>query len=771
MWKSLSLSRKIWFGFLVILFFLAFVVMDSRFGVEDIVGKAKEVISGNQLRAIMTERELDHLRWVNKVNALLVDQNVKELQVELDDHKCAFGTWLYGPDRLETERLIPALKDLLKSIEEPHQLLHASAGEIKKVFRKPHFGLDLVLANRLSDHFVWVGKMAAALAIESAGLSSYQDRVQAFSDQALSIVKTCAADESLGDVASRQARAISIIGSMRGGSENKDYIWIHTKALKMVMHQVNPELNNTDVASFTDSEGHNMFAEMNKSCSSGDGGGGGFVINKLPLPGTKTIVPNVSFVRFYEPWDWIIGTGIFLDHANTQLIARTEAFSRKEPFKLGLVSDPTKCKFGEFLQASTTKELRETFKEFDEALTAVEEPHRKLHACALTVEKLVNERKTGQAMRIYTEEVLPIQEEVKKHFHAAIEAEQKLHEGNAAAMEIFAKQTVPNLQKIQQMLAQIRTVAKEKMLSDESLMKSAQDLKYSVTVSGLCATLLGIFLAFFIARSIAAVLESAIARLSAGAGEVATAASQIATAMQSMTQGSEKLVTASGQTSTSLSEIRNQTTHAEKLSKGAGELMKENIRKSGDSLQSIVEMTRQMAKIETDGNEMIKIIKTIDEIAFQTNLLALNAAVEAARAGEQGKGFAVVAEEVRSLALRSAQASSETQRLLEGTSKRVKTSSGTIKDINSNFDGIVESASTMGERLDQLAEVNSTIVTGIDNIAAAADQSTSAMEGFAASTEEVAASAEELSAEARNIEGLANELSALVHGADAATIK
>ena len=163
-WKDLRLAVKFAVGFGLVLLLLVLVGSWSSYGVNGIVADAEEVIAGNQLRGEIAQREVDHLKWAMTLNSLLTDDSVNEVDIETDHHTCNLGKWYFGEGRKEAEQLLPQLASVLSRIEEPHRKMHESATRIQKMFRPADLSLPQFLAEKESDHLIWVNNVLAYFA-------------------------------------------------------------------------------------------------------------------------------------------------------------------------------------------------------------------------------------------------------------------------------------------------------------------------------------------------------------------------------------------------------------------------------------------------------------------------------------------------------------------------------------------------------------------------------------------------------------------------------
>ncbi|MCP4691622.1 MAG: HAMP domain-containing protein, partial [Desulfobacterales bacterium] len=485
-WKDLSFAMKLGGGFGIVLLLLCVVVGLNFTGVLEIEDNAGQVIDGNKLDANLAQKEVDHLNWVGRVNALLTDDQITELDVELDHRKCGFGKWLYGEGRAEALALAPSLEGTLKKVEEPHKKLHESAAHIKEVFRQADPELPRLLADKISDHLKWSIAVQNAMNSGAVKLGVQMDPTK------------CALGVWLGGEYARNLYE-------KGDAEFKQ-AWdmlteshekLHDSAAAIEENMAYDALRKADKAqdaamAEVERIQDELFAVLD------DG------MENIVDP-AKDKAAEFSDMETLTKWAEI-------DMVMNEDVVQNFLLAQYAAAKMRLLGDEERTRNCR----TRMKTLREGMDEWLTLIkgTEMEGPGQTadglLREWSRAVEKLqqvaVNARAAKYAVQtaetIYLEETTPILAETLTHLNTLKEEANHELGGMTRANGIYAAETLPALGQVQGLLNEIREEARESIMTDEILLNAAQSTRTTGIFVGAAAIVIGILLAWFMARAI-----------------------------------------------------------------------------------------------------------------------------------------------------------------------------------------------------------------------------------------------------------------------------
>ena len=471
--------------------------------------------------------------------------------------------------------------------------------------------------------------------------------------------------EYVDDVTTKlQAEALKTISEMRYA--NNDYFWINDSSPKMIMHPVSKHLDGKDLSANADAKGKKLFVEMSEVSNKNKEGG--LVKYWWDKPEKKNDPKEkFSYVQRFEPWDWIIGTGAYVDDIENDVALMQENTNKEinsiiiNILLFSLVAIIiVYLVYSYFVNQTIIKPLEN----LNEAIVNISQGNTK----ADHIEKKSNDEigKLVDSFNGYIAKLKAGYEEDAKVIENVDQVIEKVING-FYVYKIEKTSSNPQIQKLRDSINSMIDRTNENLVglnnilieygnSNFSLGDSKIDTsKVNGIISSLAAStqLIGVTVSEFLSMIVTSgrklnedtnVLSNAANKLSASANEQAASLEETAAAVEEITS----IVKSSVQKVHQMSQLASELQHSSK---------------EGEVLAS--KTNRAMDDIDEQVKSINDAITVIDQIAFQTNILSLNAAVEAATAGEAGKGFAVVAQEVRNLASRSAEAAREIKNIVQ----------------------------------------------------------------------------------------------------------
>lgn len=579
---------------------------------------------------------------------------------------------------------------------------------------------------------------------------AYERELQSVVNLAFSSIQAIY-DKEGPSIEEKKEQALKVVKNMRYAGGN--YLWINDLQPAMVMHPIKPALDGKDLSEFKDPNGKRLFSEMAGVCKKD---GQGFVDYMWPKPGEEKPVAKLSFVRLFKPWDWVIGTGVyletaeqrFMDEAKEQIGNLRFGPDGKDYFfiidtDLKMIMHPIKPA----LNGTSVADFRDPkdkflFREMVETCNADGQgfvdylwpkPGEAEPVAKLSYVQLFKEWGWIVGTGIYVDDIdkaMTIQEE---GVHSIID-KQEIVIALIVALMILAVGIIITFlasriaRPIREADAFFRDISEgEGDLTGRLMVQSKDELgdmaksfntfadklqgmigyiaDESVEINNSSSTLSGI------SSDLTDVAEDTLNQSNTAASaveEMSTNMQLVATSMEDAAANVNAVASAIEEMTATINEIAATSEKARTVTESA-------VSQSAKASVSVDELG-------VATSEITKVLETIAEISQQVDLLALNATIEAARAGDAGKGFAVVANEIKDLAKQTAEATDQIKERIDSIQTTTKATVSVIAGIGNVVGENSDIVNTIATAIEEQSVTASEISQNVAQISAAIDE-------------------------------------------------
>ena len=627
----------------------------------------------------------------------------------------------------------------------------------------------------------------------------YKRELESIVNLAYSSIEAIYKKTDLSDAEKQQAAA-AVISTMRYGEGN--YLWINDMRPFMVMHPTKPEMNGKDLATFADPNGKKLFVEMVKVCGEKEKG---FVDYMWPKPGEEKPVGKLSYVRLFKPWNWVIGTGVYLENAEKRFqeearqqisslrfgpdgndyffIIDTEANMVMHPIKPEMngknykdYADPNGKKlFSEMAQVGRDK--GEGFVDYMWPKPGKEKPVAKL-----SFVKLFKEWNWIVGTGIYVDDIDQALAQQEQGITGAVSAQRVWIIGISALLILVVAVVLTFVSR------KISRPIKDAGLMLRDIAEGEGDLtrRLQVVTKDELADMAKWFNVFIeklqgiikIIGTDAREVHSSAQSLAVTAGEMSSGASAtsdksntVAAAVEEMSANMATVASSMDETAASVDVV---SAAVEEMTSTINEIAETSEKARAITDKAVSQAASASARVDELGvaaREINKVLETISEISDQVDLLALNATIEAARAGDAGKGFAVVASEIKELAKQTSEAArqirvriGDIQKTTNATVSEIQTISTVVGENSDIVNTIATAVEEQSVTANEIAKSVSQILQGIQEINANVSQSSEVSGDIAKEIAEVNQASAEMSNNAKSVSDNAARLKSLSDG-------